>query len=429
MGHTGTVTRVLVVGNGAREHALCWGLRRSRDLTALFCAPGNAGTATLAENLPIRLDDLDGLVGAAVERYVDLVVVGPEAPLAAGLADRLRADSVAVFGPSAEAARVEASKAWAKELMLGAGVPTGRAEVATSLAEARRLLDRFSWPVVLKADGLAAGKGVTIAQDRAEADRVLDELFVARSLGAAADLVLIEEYLTGRELSVLAFHDGQALAVMPAVRDYKMISDGDRGPMTGGMGAYSRPADATAELLAAVEADILRPTIQELARRGVPFTGVLFAGLMVTPNGPRVLEFNCRFGDPEAQLLIRLLRSDLLAHLQAVAYGQLDPASVRWANNVACGVVLASGGYPGSYRTGLPISGLDQLPPDTVVFHAGTTRDADGRIVTDGGRVLTVVADGQDLAYARSRAYAAADLIDFEGCYMRRDVGADDGSA
>lgn len=425
MGHTTGVSSVLVVGNGSREHTLCWGLRRSAELTALFCAPGNAGTAALAENLPITLDDIDGLVEAAVRLRVDLVVVGPEAPLAAGLADRLRAAGLAVFGPSAAAAQIEASKAWAKEVVQAAGVATARAEVATSLAEARRLLDRFSWPVVLKADGLAAGKGVTIVQDRAEAERVLDDLFVNRSLGAAADVVLVEEFLVGREVSVLALTDGEAVAVLPPACDYKRIGEGDTGPNTGGMGAFARPRFATPELLDQIEAEILRPTLGELARRGTPFVGTLYAGLMQTSDGPRVIEFNCRFGDPETQVILPLLESDLLAHLRDVARGRLDPSSVRWSDGTACGVVLASGGYPGAYRTGYPITGLDTVPEDVRVFHAGTGFDPQGRIVTAGGRVLTVVALDADLPRARARAYAAADGIGFEGCYLRRDVGVD----
>ena len=428
MTHTCCVTSVLVVGNGAREHALCGGLRRSTDLSTLFCAPGNAGTATLAENLPIGVDNLDGLVDAALSLRVDLVLVGPEAPLAAGLADRLRAAGIATFGPSATAARVESSKGWAKQIMSAAGVPTARAEVSTSVAEARRLLDRFSWPLVLKADGLAAGKGVTIVHERGAAERVLDDLFVARSLGAAADAVLVEEFLTGPELSVLALTDGEAIAVLPPARDYKAIYDGDRGPNTGGMGAYARPAFATDDLIAQVEADVLRPTLKELARRGSPFAGTLYAGLMLTLDGIRVLEFNCRFGDPETQVVVPLIQSDLLEHLLAIAGGRFDPSTVRCSDQVACGVVLASGGYPGSYRTGLPISGLDAVPEDVQVYHAGTSHDGTGRVVTAGGRVLSVVSVQPDLPTARARVYAAAEMVRFEGRYMRRDVGADEGS-
>jgi phosphoribosylamine--glycine ligase len=429
MRHTTAVSSVLVVGNGAREHTLCAGLRQSADLALLYCAPGNAGTAALAENIPIALDNIDGLVDAAVRLQVDLVVVGPEAPLAAGLVDRLRAAGVAAFGPGAAAARIESSKAWAKEIMRAAGVATARAEVATSLVEARRLLDRCSWPLVLKADGLAAGKGVSIVQDRAEAEAVLDDLFVSRSLGAAADAVLIEECMVGPELSVLALTDGEAVAVLPPARDYKRIGEGNTGPNTGGMGAFSRPGFATPGLLAQVEAEILRPTLQELSRRGLPFAGTLYAGLMLTSDGPRVIEFNCRFGDPETQVILPLLASDLLTHLCDVAHGRLDPSSVRWSDGVGCGVVLASGGYPGVYQTGLPIAGLDALPDDIRVFQAGTAHDATGRVVTAGGRVLTVVAVQPDLSSARARAYAAADAISFEGCYLRRDVGADDWSA
>jgi phosphoribosylamine--glycine ligase len=425
MRHTTGVTSVLVVGNGSREHTLCWRLRQNAELTALFCAPGNAGMAALAENLPLALDDIDGLVDAAVRLQVDLVVVGPEAPLAAGLADRLRAAGLPVFGPSGAAAQIESSKAWAKEVMRAAGVATARAEVATSLNEARRLLDRFAWPVVLKADGLAAGKGVTIVQDRAEAEQVLDDLFVARSLGAAADAVLVEEYLVGREVSVLALTDGEAVAVMPPACDYKRIGDGDTGPNTGGMGAFARPRFATPALLAQIEAEILRPTLQELARRGSPFAGTLYAGLMMTGDGPRVIEFNCRFGDPETQVILPLLQSDLLEHLRDVARGRLDPSALRWSDDTACGVVLASGGYPGSYQTGFPIAGLDAVPEDIRVFHAGTGFDARGRVVTAGGRVVTVVATAPDLPAARARAYAAADTISFEGCCLRRDIGVD----
>ena len=419
---------MLVVGNGAREHALCWGLRRSPRLSALLCAPGNAGTALLAHNLAVGLDDVEGLVDTARRHQVDLVVVGPEAPLAAGLADTLRAAGIATFGPSREAARIESSKAWAKEVMRAAGVPTARAEVATSVAEARAMLDSFGLPVVLKADGLAAGKGVVIARERAEAERALDDFFVARTLGAAADTVLIEECLVGRELSVLAFCDGERVAVMPPARDYKAIFEGDRGPNTGGMGAYARPSDATRELIEHVEARVLLTTVRELARRGTPFGGTLYAGLMLTAAGPRVLEFNCRFGDPETQVVVPLLACDLLDVLVATARGRLDPATVRWSDDVACGVVLASGGYPGPYETGYPIGGLDRVPDDALVFHAGTRRRDDGTVVTAGGRVLSVVGRGPDLATARARAYAGAEPISFEGRYLRGDVGAHDRS-
>jgi len=436
--HTARVTTVLVVGNGAREHALCWGLRRSVGLSRLICAPGNAGTATVSDTLPLALDDCDGIVAAAREHAVDLVVVGPEAPLAAGLADHLRAAGIATFGPSAAAARIEASKASAKDVMRAADVRTARAEVATSLAEARRLLDRVGLPAVIKADGLAAGKGVAIVHDRADAELFLDELFVGRTLGEAADAVLIEELLVGRELSVLALCDGDRIAVLPPARDYKAALDGDAGPNTGGMGAYTWPADATPELIAHLEERVLRPTVAELARRGVPFVGTLYAGLMLTADGPRVLEFNCRFGDPETQVILPLIESDLLGLLSDAAHGRLDPARLRASSDVTCGVVLASGGYPGAYETGKPVAGLEGSALEgssagaasdlgALVFQAGTRREGEA-VLTAGGRVLTVVGRGRDLPTARARAYAAAEAIQFDGRYMRGDIGAQDRS-
>jgi phosphoribosylamine--glycine ligase len=307
------------------------------------------------------------------------------------------------------------------------GVPTAGAEVAGSLAEARRLLDRFGYPVVLKADGLAAGKGVTIVRSADEAEAVLEDLFVARSLGVAGETVLVEELLEGRELSVLAFCDGERLAVMPTARDYKAIFDGDRGPNTGGMGAYSRPAFATDELLQWVRPGVLEPVVRAMAADGHPFVGVLYAGLMLTREGPRVLEFNCRFGDPETQVILPLLESDLLEVVESVVDGRLDEQAIRWRPGHACGVVLASEGYPGAYPTGRSIEGLDELPGDAVVFHAGTARAPDGTVVTAGGRVVTVVATGDDVSRARARAYAAARTVRFGGHYLRTDIAADDG--
>ncbi len=416
---------VLVVGGGAREHALSWALARSDRLGELFCAPGNAGTAGLATNLPIAADAVDELVNVAAERAIGLVVVGPEAPLAEGLVDRLAARGIRAFGPTAGAARIEASKAWAKGLLQARGVATARAELAGTLAEARSHLDRFSYPVVLKADGLAGGKGVTIVRTRAEADAQLDNLFVARTLGGAADCVLIEEFLSGRELSVLAFSDGERLALLPPARDYKSLGDGDRGPNTGGMGGYSAPELASPELLAQVQTDIMAPVVAAMAAAGHPFVGVLYAGLMLTPDGPRVLEFNCRFGDPEAQVLLPLLDGDLLAGLEAVADRRLEPRALHWRSERTCGVVLASGGYPGPFTTGHPIAGLAEAAADALVFHGGTARQGDGTVVTAGGRVVTVVGRGADLVTARSRAYAGARKVQFDGRHFRTDLAAD----
>ncbi|GIW04296.1 MAG: phosphoribosylamine--glycine ligase [Thermomicrobiales bacterium] len=415
--------RILVVGGGAREHALVWKLAQSPLADALYCAPGNAGTEALATNLPLRASDIDGIVAAARTHGIDLVVVGPEEPLALGLADRLRAAGVAVCGPSASATRIESSKAWAKELMVAAGVPTARAVVVYDLAEGMAALDRFSLPVVIKADGLAAGKGVVIANTRDEAFRVLSAFLEERTLGDAGTTVVIEEYLTGQEVSVLALTDGETIIPLPPACDYKRVYDGDRGPNTGGMGAYAPPPAVDADLMATIRATILEPAIRAMAERGAPMQGVLYAGLMLTASGPHVLEFNARFGDPEAQVILPILDADLVLLLDAVARGTLaeappPPPPAR----AAVGVVLASGGYPGPYQTGVPISGLDHAPEDVLVFHAGTRRAADGRIVTAGGRVLTVVGVGPDLATARERAYAGVERISFEGAHWRRDI-------
>ena len=417
------MTNVLVVGNGAREHALCDALRRSSGLGTLRCTPGNAGTAMLAENVSASLEDPEHLLRVARDQPTDLVIVGPEVPLAAGLADRLREHGIPTFGPDRAAARIESSKAWAKELMRSIGVPTARATIVTSHAEARRAVDRLGFPAVIKADGLAAGKGVTVATTLEESEAALADLFEHHTLGAAGEVVVVEECLTGPELSVLALCDGERIAVMPAARDYKAAQEGGRGPNTGGMGAYTRPSFATPGLLARVRVEILEPTIRELARRGTPFVGVLYAGLMITASGPKVIEFNCRFGDPETQVLLPLLESDFLQVARSVAEGRLDPESLRWSDDVLCGVVVASGGYPGSYATGHPINGLDAVPTGTQVFHAGTRQREDGAVVTAGGRVLTVVGRGASLAAARERAHAGAATISFEGSWHRADIG------
>jgi len=420
------VSNVLVIGNGAREHALCHALRRSPGLTSLRCAPGNAGTAALAENIPVNLEEPEQLLRVAREQPTDLVIVGPEAPLAAGLADGLREFGIPTLGPGQAAARIESSKAWAKELMRGIGVPTARGIVVTSHAAARQAVEQVGFPAVIKADGLAAGKGVTVAEDLAAAEAALDELFVRRTMGEAADVVVVEEFLAGRELSVLALCDGERLAILPAARDYKAAYEGGLGPNTGGMGAYTRPGFATPGLLARVRVEILEPVVRELARRGTPFVGVLYAGLMVTASGPKVIEFNCRFGDPETQVILPLLESDFLEAMLAVAGGTLDPSLLRWSDDILCGVVLAAGGYPGAYTTGHEIAGLTAVPEDLLVFHAGTRTREDGAVVTAGGRVLTVVGRGATLDDARARAFAGAAAISFDGARHRQDIGVED---
>ncbi|MDP9367197.1 MAG: phosphoribosylamine--glycine ligase [Chloroflexota bacterium] len=413
--------RILVVGGGGREHALVWKLAQSPKVGALFCAPGNAGTAALAE--PVPAADLKDLVAAATRLRADLVVVGPEAPLAAGLADRLTDAGVPVFGPAAAAARIESSKAWAKEVMAEAGVPTARAVIVDRLDAARDALADFAFPMVVKADGLAAGKGVVIAESRADAEAALTSMLLDRTFGAAGGRVVLEEHLTGREVSVLALTDGETVLPLPPACDYKRAYDNDRGPNTGGMGAYAPVPVMDGALLQTVIGSILEPTVRALTARGTPLRGVLYAGLMLTANGPQVLEFNARFGDPETQVVLPLLDADLAGLLAAVAGGDLKAVPPQPPpTSAAVGVVLAAGGYPGQYQTGLPIEGLEDVPEDVLVFHAGTQLDDYGRVVTAGGRVLTVVGRSTDLASARDRAYAGADAISFPDLQLRRDI-------
>jgi phosphoribosylamine--glycine ligase len=422
--------RVLVVGSGAREHALCWALSRSSRLGKLFCAPGNGGTSALAENVP--LDPLDGAACAAwaAAHAIDLTVVGPEDPLAAGIADTFTARGLRVFGPGAASARIESSKGWAKQLMERAGVPTAHAARFTDRAAAGAYLDDrdgagATYPLVVKADGLAAGKGVVVAADAAEARAALDAFLVSGALGGAASSVLIEDFLRGTEVSLFALTDGQAVVPLPPACDYKRALDGDKGANTGGMGAYSPPGFVTSDLLDRMVREILRPTVAALNAADCPFRGLLYAGLMVTADGPKVLEFNARFGDPETQVVLPRLESDLLELLLAVAEGRLGAVAPPTCRAEACvGVVAASGGYPGAYTTGLPIAGLQSLDPDVLVFHAGTRRDAQGQIVTAGGRVLTLAALGTTLTAARARIYANLPRVRFAGVHWRTDIAA-----
>ena len=417
--------RVLVVGGGGREHAMAWKLRQSPRVDALLCAPGNPGIAAIAECVPVPVSDLDGLVALAVERRIELVVIGPEDPLAAGLADRLAAAGIAVAGPSAAAARIEASKSFAKAVMAAAGVPTARSRTVTTREEGLGAIREIggSGPVVVKADGLAAGKGVVVAATAAEAERALDAFLVDRTMGEAGAQVVVEEYLAGPEVSVLSLTDGKTIYPLAPSCDYKRAFDGNAGPNTGGMGVYTPTRLLDAGDMERVRRHILQPTIDELARRGTPMRGILYAGLVMTAGGPMVLEFNARFGDPETQVVLPTMEGDLGALLEAVAHGTLADQPAPAFAGAAVGVVLASGGYPTSYPTGIPISGLDAVEPDdTIIFQAGTKRGAYGEIVTSGGRVLTVVGLGDDLATARERAYAGAERITFEGRHLRRDI-------
>jgi phosphoribosylamine---glycine ligase len=411
--------RVLVVGAGGREHALVRALLRSPRRPEVLCTPGNAGIRRDAGPLDAPADDPAALARAAREAGVDLVVVGPEAPLVAGLADALAAEGVRCFGPSAGAARLEGSKAFAKEVMEAAGVPTGAHSVVRTVEEG---LDAIrGYPAVIKADGLASGKGVVLAPDEREARAALEDMLVAKRFGD--EPVVVEEFLEGDELSLLALCDGKRAVPLAPARDYKRIADGDAGPNTGGMGSYS-PVAGTADLVRDIVATVHQPVIEELARRGTPFHGVLYAGLMLGSDGAKVLEFNVRFGDPETQVVLPRLRSDLLELLLAATEpGGLAGHVPDWDARAAVCVVMASRGYPASSSSGDPIRGLDHVPEDVEVFHAGTD-ERDGQVVTAGGRVLGVTALGDDRAAARSAAYAAARMIEFEGAQMRGDIAA-----
>ena len=441
--------KVLIVGSGAREHALAWRLAQSPRLTGLWVADGNAGTASLATNLPVKPNDVSGLVEAAQSLSIDLVAVGPELPLSLGIVDRLSALGIAAFGPTREAARMETSKSFALEVMREAGVPCPGFRVFREQGEALDYLKAHPGPAVIKADGLAAGKGVFLCDAEEEAAAAVRACMTGEAFGAAGETIVIQERLSGPEVSVFAFCDGSQLSSLAAACDYKRLEDGDRGPNTGGMGSFSPPDFWTDSLARDVEREVLRPVIDAMVRRGTPYKGVLYAGLMLTAAGPKVLEFNCRLGDPEAQVILPRLRSDPIDVMQACVEGRLDSLDVAWDTQSYVGVVIASGGYPGVYETGFGISDLGpwghgggedgpagpgvqefgQGPAqgDTMVFHAATRRDeAGGRqsLVSNGGRVLTVVGGGNSLAEARARAYDRVRQIHFRQAHYRNDIAA-----
>jgi phosphoribosylamine--glycine ligase len=415
---------VLIVGGGGREHALAWKLRRDEPALQLLAAPGNPGIAELGECVPVPTSDLTALEQLARDRAVDLTVIGPEAPLAAGIVDRFRAAGLPVFGPSRAAAEIETSKAFAKQLMLEAGIPTARAEVHTEPAAAMAAARRFGAPVVVKASGLAAGKGVLVCPTLADADRAIDDMLAGNRFGAAGAEVLIEEFMTGEELSVFAITNGSDFVLLPALQDHKRLADGDCGPNTGGMGAYAPVSLATADVAEAARTIVGR-TLAALAARGRPFTGLLYAGLMVTPDGPRVVEFNCRFGDPETQALMPILDVEpgLRELLTLVAHGRpLPPARAR-ARASCVTTVIAAANYPDAPRLGDPITLPAPDDDELVVFHAGTARDAQGRLVSAGGRVLAVSAVAPTIAAAHEASLVFAERIHLDGAQHRTDIG------
>lgn len=414
---------VLVLGSGGREHALAWAIAKSPRLDSLFVAPGNGGTATIAKNVPLDMNDADAVIGFARSENIDLVVIGPEAPLVAGVADAIRAAGIAVFGPGAQGARLEGSKSFSKEFMLAHGLPTARYKKCTSQDEAMDYLHEVGAPIVVKADGLAAGKGVVVAEDMEEAEEAVRDCF-AGDFGEAGSVVVIEEMLEGPECSMLAFlSEGKALA-MPCAQDHKRAFDGDLGPNTGGMGVYSPVPCVTPELEAAMQGIMQNAAAATAKEFDDAYTGVLYGGFMLTAEGPKLLEFNARFGDPETQVIMPRLESDALEAFYMVATGKLDALDLRWTDQVAVCVVLASDGYPGNYEKGKVILGIEEAEEldGVTVFHAGTAFNQDDELVTNGGRVLNVVALADTFEDARELAYEACDKINFEGKQYRRDI-------
>lgn len=415
--------KVLVVGGGGREHAIVRTLAKSPKIDALYCAPGNGGIAAQAQCVPIQATDVEAMVAWAKEHAMDFVVVAPDDPLALGMVDALEAAGIPAFGPRANAAIIEASKVFSKALMEKYHIPTARYRSFTDLDEALSYIRQEGAPIVVKADGLALGKGVVVAQTVAEAEEAARSMMADGKFGAAGAKVVIEECMTGPEVTVLCFVDGEHLSPMPPSRDHKRAFDRDKGPNTGGMGAISPAPGYTPEIADRCMKEIFLPTVAALKAEGRPFHGVLYFGLMLTPDGPKVVEYNARFGDPECQAVLSLLETDLMDIVQACREGTLDRLDIRWKNAAACCLVLASGGYPTSYQKGYPITGLDEAEQTAVVFHAGTNRDEDGTIRTSGGRVLGVTAVGDDLDAAIDGAYTAAKHISFQDMHFRTDIG------
>ncbi|MVP00954.1 MULTISPECIES: phosphoribosylamine--glycine ligase [Paenibacillus] len=412
--------RILVIGRGGREHAIVWSLRKSPKVTALFCAPGNGGIAELAECVPITEFQFAEIAEFVRGNAIDLVVVGPDDPLYEGIVDYLEEHGIRAYGPNRAAAEIEGSKVFMKHLLKKYEVPTAAYEAFEEYEAALAYLHKLGAPIVIKADGLAAGKGVIVAATLEEAEKALKEIMVDKLFGASGNRVVIEEFLQGEEMSLLAFVDGNVVKPMSPSQDHKPVFDGDKGPNTGGMGTYSPVPHIPQEIVQQALDTIVKPTAEAMVKEGRPFRGVLYAGLMLTENGPKTIEFNARFGDPETQVILPRLKTDLLEIILATLEGRLADLEIEWSDEAAVCVILASGGYPGSYPKGLPIEGLDAAG-DAIVFHAGTALEG-GRLVTSGGRVLGVTALGQGIADAREKAYAAAERITFEGKQNRTDI-------
>ncbi|MFA4844506.1 MAG: phosphoribosylamine--glycine ligase [Candidatus Margulisiibacteriota bacterium] len=423
--------KILVVGSGGREHALVWKIAQSPLAEKIYCAPGNAGTAELAENVPLQSDDIKGLLKFCREKKIDLTVVGPEVPLVAGIVDLFTKEGLRIFGPCQAAARIEGSKVFSKEFMIKYGIPTAQAGIFSKLPEALAYIEQMGAPLVVKADGLAAGKGVMVCQKKTEATLAVKLIMEKKEFGSAGDRVIIEECLVGEEASIIALTDGDSIIPLASSQDHKRINDGDKGPNTGGMGAYSPAPVVTEHLMSEIDVNVLKPFVNGMKQEGIVYQGVIYAGVMVTKKGPMVLEFNARLGDPETQPIMMRLKSDLVPIMEAIIDRKLDDRLIEWDERAAVCVVLAAGGYPGKYEKGLPIKGLDKIDQldHVMVFHAGTglgTRDqgpGTRAIVTNGGRVLGVTALGGSIKFAIDKAYQAVDLIKFKGMHYRKDIG------
>ena len=415
---------ILVVGSGGREHAIVWTIAQSMKANKIYCAPGNGGIADIAECLPINATDIEGVVQAAKDYKIDLVVVAPDDPLAKGMVDAMTKAGIRAFGPTAEAARIEASKAFSKEFMEKYGIPTANYALFSESDEALEYLKKQKYPLVVKADGLALGKGVIICKNQKEAEDAVNSIMIENNFGEAGKQVVIEEFLTGIEVSILFFTDGKTLSIMPASQDHKRAMDDDKGLNTGGMGTFSPSRVYTPELAQICMENIYLPTINALNREGITFKGILYFGLILTEDGPKVLEYNARFGDPETQVVLPTLETDLVDIFEAVIDGTLDKINIEWSDAACVCVIMASGGYPENYKKGYEIKGIEQAELDSniIVFHAGTKKE-NGKYYTNGGRVLGVTAIGKDLKHARERAYKAVEKIQFQDAHYRKDIG------